>query len=88
MKRIVILGTNHCVQWRDYEGTNQFEQVLRILSAKYSTQVVLEEWTPREAWCPSSMSTVGHKAHLHSMAEKLTNVELAIEAYQWQRPEN
>jgi hypothetical protein len=160
MKRIVILGTNHCVQWRDYDDTNQFEQILRILSVKYSTQVVLEEWTPREAWCPSSMSTVGHRlaneqglpwmnvgpdeaefstdeigdlthgsvsvriraygpiqnqtgreesmlrkikeimdgysdglfvcglAHLHSMAEKLANLEFAIEAYQWQRPEN
>jgi hypothetical protein len=55
-KKIVLVGTNHLIQAKDYNGTTEFKDVLSELLAKHSTQVILEEWH----WLKTSRPTVGH----------------------------
>jgi hypothetical protein len=54
-RRILVLGTTHEVQERDYSGTHEFEHVLRYMSSEWRVQVIMEEWKSNGA------ATVGQR---------------------------
>jgi hypothetical protein len=53
-KRIIILGTNHCVQASDYSGTTYSKNLLSSLLRKHQSQVLFEEWQ-----VPEFVQTIG-----------------------------
>lgn len=53
--KVVILGTNHDVQEKDYNGTNKFRSVLEYIIRVWQVEIVMEEWTSTKG------STVGQR---------------------------
>ena len=53
--KIIVLGTNHDVQEKDYKGTNEFRRILKYIIRVKRTDIVMEEWTSKRG------STVGQR---------------------------
>lgn len=43
--KIIVLGTNHDVQEKGYQGTKKFRSVLDYIIREWQIEVVMEEWT-------------------------------------------
>jgi hypothetical protein len=53
--KVVVFGTNHDVQEKDYKGTNEFRSVLEYIIRVWQVELVMEEWTSTKG------STVGKR---------------------------
>lgn len=43
--KVIVLGTNHDLQEKDYGGTNEFRDVVHYLIREWQVEIVMEEWT-------------------------------------------
>ena len=53
--KVIVLGTNHDIQEKDYKGTNEFRAVLEYIIRVWQIELVMEEWTSTKG------STAGHR---------------------------
>jgi len=53
--KVIVLGTNHEIQEKDYKGTNEFHAVLGYIIREWQIDIVMEEWTSTKG------STVGQR---------------------------
>lgn len=53
--KVVVLGTNHDVQERDYKGSNEFRAVVEYVIRLWHVDILMEEWTSTKG------STVGQR---------------------------
>lgn len=53
--KLIVLGTDHTVQEKDYQGSGAFRRILEYIVATNGVQVVMEEWTSTKG------ATVGHR---------------------------
>lgn len=53
--KVIVLGTNHEIQERDYKGTNEFHAVVGYIIREWQVDIVMEEWTSTKG------STVGQR---------------------------
>ena len=44
--KVLALGTNHDIQEKDYNSTNEFRGVIDCLAREWEVEVLMEEWTP------------------------------------------
>ena len=69
--KVIVLGTNHDVQEKDYKGTNEFRRVLEYVIRVWQPQVVMEEWTSTKG------STVGQRLVAELKLKRKLEVEWA-----------
>lgn len=57
--KVIVLGTNHEVQEKDYSGTNEFRAVIEYLVRERQVEFLMEEWASNKG------STVGQRLALN-----------------------